>query len=209
MPALPDLRLEFELLQGGFELIAGIDEAGRGAWAGPIAAGMVILPVERFDLATRLRGVRDSKVMSPEKRLFWDEELKKLAVCWSIGMVDAGEVDELGIISSTRLAMRRALQGLEVQPEFLLIDYILLPEVPLPQTALPRGDSSVLSISSASILAKVARDKRMLELERRYPGYGFARHKGYGTAQHREALSELGPSRVHRRSFEPVSRLAN
>lgn len=124
-------------------------------------------------------------------------------------MVDAGEVDELGIISSTRLAMRRALQGLEVQPEFLLIDYILLPEVPLPQTALPRGDSSVLSISSASILAKVARDQRMLELERRYPGYGFARHKGYGTAQHREALSELGPSRVHRRSFEPVSRLAN
>lgn len=209
MPALPDLRLEFELLQGGFELIAGIDEAGRGAWAGPIAAGMVILPVERFDLATRLRGVRDSKVMSPEKRLFWDEELKKLAVCWSIGMVDAGEVDELGIISSTRLAMRRALQGLEVQPEFLLIDYILLPEVPLPQTALPRGDSSVLSISSASILAKVARDQRMLELERRYPGYGFARHKGYGTAQHREALSELGPSQIHRRSFEPVSRLAN
>lgn len=209
MPALPDLRLEFELLQGGFELIAGIDEAGRGAWAGPIAAGMVILPVERFDLATRLSGVRDSKVMSPEKRLFWDEELKKLAVCWSIGMVDAGEVDELGIISSTRLAMRRALQGLEVQPEFLLIDYILLPEVPLPQTALPRGDSSVLSISSASILAKVARDQRMLELERRYPGYGFARHKGYGTAQHREALSELGPSQIHRRSFEPVSRLAN
>jgi ribonuclease HII len=200
----PDLRLEVELHQSGYQLIAGIDEAGRGAWAGPVVAGAIILPLDRFDLANSLHGVRDSKVLSAKQRRFWDETLKRIAISWKVGVATAQEVDTLGLISATRLAMRRAIESLEQMPEFLLIDHLLLTESSIPQTALPRGDVSVLSISAASILAKVARDQSMLEFEKRYPGYGFSRHKGYGTPEHRHALKKLGPCPLHRRSFQPI-----
>lgn len=207
MDERPDLRLEIELHRSGYKLIAGLDEAGRGAWAGPVAAGAIILPVDRFDLANRLDGVRDSKTLSVQKRQFWDNALKKIALSWGVGMVSALEVDTIGLIAATRLAMQRAIELLDLHPEYLLIDHLLLPENSLPQTALPRGDASVLSISSASILAKVARDLRMIEYEDRYPGYGFSRHKGYGTPQHRQELKRLGPSPIHRKSFQPVAEM--
>lgn len=203
----PDMRLESELRKQGFRLIAGIDEAGRGAWAGPVAAGVIILPIDELDLVSKLDGVRDSKMLSPKQRELWNVSLKKIALSWSVGMVSARKVDTLGLIAATRLAMQRAIDGLSLPPEFLLIDHLLLPENSLPQTALPHGDVSVLSISSASIIAKVARDCKMVEYDQQYPGYGFSRHKGYGTPQHQRALKELGPSPLHRKSFQPIAEL--
>ncbi|MGD8849971.1 MAG: ribonuclease HII, partial [Anaerolineales bacterium] len=169
----PDLRLEIELHKHGYHLIAGIDEAGRGAWAGPVAAGVIILPVDRFDLLNQLDGVRDSKTLSGKQRLHWEKSLKQIARAWSVGMASAEQVDTIGLIAATRLAMQRAIDGLSSQPEYLLIDHLLLPENALPQTALPHGDASVLSISSASILAKVARDRKMIQYDQQFPGYGF------------------------------------
>jgi ribonuclease HII len=203
----PDMRLESELRKQGFRLIAGIDEAGRGAWAGPVAAGVIILPVDELDLLSKLDGVRDSKMLSPKQRELWNVSLKKIALSSSVGMVSARKVDTLGLIAATRLAMQRAIDGLSLPPEFLLIDHLLLPENSLPQTALPHGDVSVLSISSASIIAKVARDRKMVEYDQQYPGYGFSRHKGYGTPQHQRALKQLGPSPLHRKSFQPIAEL--
>lgn len=207
MPELPDLRLELDLRQRGYRLIAGIDEAGRGAWAGPVAASAVILPVDRDDLANQLAGVRDSKTLSARQRRLGAETLKRIALAWSVGMVSAQEVDGMGLIPATRLAMQHALDGLDQLPDFLLIDHLLLPDIAIPQTALPRGDASVLSISSASILAKVARDQRMIEYGHKYPEYGFSSHKGYGTLEHQRALKRVGPSPVHRQSFQPVAQL--
>jgi ribonuclease HII len=200
----PDLRLEIELHKHGYQLIAGVDEAGRGAWAGPVAAGVIILPVDRFDLLNRLEGVRDSKTLSKKQRLHWEKLLKQIALAWSVGIASAEQVDSIGLIAATRLAMQRAIDGLASQPEYLLIDHLLLPENALPQTALPRGDASVLSISSASILAKVARDRLMINYDKQFPGYGFCNHKGYGTPEHQKALKKLGPTALHRKSFEPI-----
>jgi ribonuclease HII len=203
----PDLYLEIELHKRGYRMIAGIDEAGRGAWAGPVAAGVIILPVDQNALLEELDGVRDSKLLSAKQRTYWEKYLKKIALAWGVGMVSVKEVDSLGMIRATRLAMQRAIDRLKTPPEFLLIDHLLLPENSLPQTALPHGDVSVLSISSASILAKVARDRKMIAYDRKYPGYGFRNHKGYGTPQHQKALRELGPSVLHRQSFEPIAAL--
>jgi ribonuclease HII len=203
----PDLRLEFELQKGGYRLIAGLDEAGRGAWAGPVAAAVVILPLERFDLLGSLDGVRDSKMLTAKQRSFWDQSLKRIANDWSVGMASAQEVDSLGLIAATRLAMQRAIDELWLSPEFLLIDHLLLPENSLPQAALPKGDVTVLSISSASILAKVARDQVMIKYDQKYPGYGFSHNKGYGTAEHRKALKKLGASPQHRKSYQPIMEL--
>lgn len=200
----PDLQIELELHQKGFKLIAGLDEAGRGAWAGPVAAGVIILPLERFDLLGSLDGVRDSKMLTAKQRSVWDQSLKEIALAWSVGMVSAQQIDSLGLIPATRLAMQRAIDNLPLHPEFLLIDHLLLPENSLPQTALPKGDVSVLSISSASILAKVARDRVMIEYDRTYPGYGFSHNKGYGTPEHQRALKQLGPSAQHRKSYQPI-----
>jgi ribonuclease HII len=200
----PDLRLEIELHEHGYQLIAGVDEAGRGAWAGPVAAGVIILPVDRFDLLNRLEGVRDSKTLSKKQRLHWEKLLKQIALAWSVGIASAEQVDSIGLIAATRLAMQRAIDGLASQPEYLLIDHLLLPENALLQTALPRGDASVLSISSASILAKVARDRLMINYDKQFPGYGFCNHKGYGTPEHQKALKKLGPTALHRKSFEPI-----
>ncbi|MEE8121662.1 MAG: ribonuclease HII [Anaerolineales bacterium] len=203
----PDLVLEMALHNDGIAIIAGIDEAGRGAWAGPVVAAAVVLPLERSNLKSELDGVRDSKLLSAHQRSHWAGIILETATTIGVGQATAGEVDTLGLIPATRSAMIRAIYELDPSPDHLLIDHILLPESELPQTALPRGDAIVLSISAASIIAKVTRDNIMIEIGERYPGYGFPRHKGYGTSVHREALAALGPSPVHRRSFTPIAAL--
>ena len=199
----PDLSREFLLWQQGISLIAGLDEAGRGAWAGPVSAAAVILSPAP-DLVERLKGVRDSKQMTARQRTFWAGRIREVALAWGVGFASCQEIDAAGILPATRLAMQRALDQLELAPEYLLLDAVRLPAVDLPQTALIKGDCKVLSIAAASVLAKTERDRTMLALDSAFPGYGFARHKGYGTAVHRAALASLGPCAEHRRSFRPI-----
>jgi ribonuclease HII len=203
LPERPDLSLEQALWSAGIERVGGIDEAGRGAWAGPVAAAVVVLP-PAMEIYQLLAGVRDSKQMSPAQRDHWAGEIKTAALAWSVSFASNREIDELGILPATRLAAQRALAHLPIQPDHLLVDYLALPEISLPQTALVKGDARSLSIAAASVLAKTARDALMIELDRAHPGYGFARHKGYGTAAHREALLALGLCPLHRASYEPV-----
>jgi ribonuclease HII len=197
----PDLSFELGLWGKGLLALAGLDEAGRGAWAGPVAAGAVILPRDPAVLQ-RLHGVRDSKLMTPRQRTLWAEHIRGEAVAWGVGMADNFEIDLLGIVPATRLAMLRALQQLQVAPQYLLVDALRLPDIDIPQAALIKGDRKVLSISAASVLAKTGRDECLCAMEETYPGYGFARHKGYGTRQHQEALAQLGLCESHRRSFQ-------
>lgn len=204
-PLWPDLSLEIALWEQGLERVAGIDEAGRGALAGPVAAAALILPTAAT-LTEKLHGVRDSKQMTPAERKIWAARLRRLAVAWGIGFASHAEVDALGILPATRLAMQRALAALSPPPQHLLIDHLLLPEVEIPQTALTKGDARSLSIAAASILAKTARDALLVALEDEFPGYGFKAHKGYGTQQHLLALRDLGPCPIHRRSFTPVKK---
>lgn len=202
----PSLQYEKRLWSGGFAFIAGLDEAGRGCWAGPVAAAAVILP-KKAGIEKILTGVRDSKQMTATQRAKWAEVIRCTALCFGVGYSTNEEIDERGILAATRLAMVRALNELDPQPQFLLLDYLVLPGLDLPQIGLVKGDGHVLSIAAASILAKTSRDECMMEMEQKYPGYGFARHKGYGTQQHRDAMDKLGLSRIHRRSFAPVRKM--
>ena len=196
----PDLRLEKRLWRSGLENIAGMDEAGRGALAGPVTVGAVILPnVPR--LSSTLSGVRDSKQMTPPQRARWAAAIQQTARAWSLGWASANEIDSLGISAATRLASERALAALPLLPNHLLTDFLLKPDTDLPITSLVKGDQKSLSIASASVLAKTARDAVMCELDEQYPGYGLARHKGYGTIVHREAIERLGHSPIHRKTF--------
>jgi ribonuclease HII len=200
LPPEPDLSFELELWQAGLMRVAGIDEAGRGALAGPVAAAAVILP-QTMEVIGLLKGVRDSKQMTPKQRETAREWILQYAAAWGVGFATPEEIDQLGIVPATRLAAWRALGQLLPYPDHLLLDYLFLPDVSIPQTALIKGDCRSLSIAAASILAKTSRDALMRELDLRYPGYGFAAHKGYGTLAHRGALLRLGPSPVHRLSF--------
>lgn len=204
IPAAPDLRFEGSLWAGGVLRVAGLDEAGRGAWAGPVSAGAVILP-PLPEIAASLSQVRDSKEMSPAQRAFWAEEIKTHAYAWGIGFAGNDEIDQMGIVPATRLAMQRAVANLAAAPQHLLIDALRLPAIDLPQTALVKGDARSLSIAAASVLAKTARDAVMVQLAEQYPAYSFARNKGYGTAAHWAALQSTGPCPVHRFSFAPVA----
>jgi len=206
IPEHPDLKFETPLWQSGKLCVAGLDEAGRGAWCGPVAAGAVALP-PLAEMETRLLGVRDSKQMSAAQRAHWAGEIKAVALAWGVGFASAEEIDVLGILPATRLAMQRALEALSHPPQHLLIDALKLPGVPLPQTALIKGDARSLSIAAASVLAKTSRDDLLVEYDHIYPGYGFARHKGYGTAAHRAALEQLKPCPIHRKTFAPVKNL--
>jgi ribonuclease HII len=205
----PDLFYELELLRSGCKLIAGVDEAGRGSWAGPVVAAAVVLPIQRFDLAYRLNGVQDSKQMTPAQRAIWFSSIQELAQATAIGFATAQEIDRLGLSAATRKAMQRAITQLGIEPQHLLIDHIRLPEVDLPQTAITHGDARIFSIAAASVIAKVARDRAMVAFSRRYPGYGFEAHKGYGTSAHRLALQRLGPCEIHRGSYTPVGDCTN
>ena len=198
---LPTLKYEEDLWQSGLNHIAGFDEAGRGALAGPVAVAAVILPPNPR-LTWTLSGVRDSKQMTPLQRETWAVRIKSVALAWRVEFASVDEIDQLGIARGTRLAAARALDNLTVPPEYLLLDFRLgLPESPLPQTALVKGDQLSLSIAAASVLAKTTRDALMRELDAQYPGYGLEQNKGYGTQAHRSALMRLGYSMVHRKSF--------
>jgi ribonuclease HII len=205
LPKQPTLEFELALWARGVEWVAGLDEAGRGAWSGPVCAGAVTLPHDPAVLE-RLSGVRDSKQMSRKARDVWAGRIRAEAMGWGVGFASNEEIDALGILPATRLAMERALVQCEtgVNPQHLLIDAVRLPGVAIAQTALIKGDARVLSIAAASVLAKTARAQVMTELDALYPGYGFALHKGYGTKTHQEALLRLGPCAAHRRSFAPV-----
>lgn len=201
---IPTLDYEQHWWAAGYCHVAGLDEAGRGAWAGPVVAAAVILPPGGADLLSALAGVRDSKVLSARQREACLAAIEAHALAWAVGAVPATEIDRLGIVPATRQAMAQALHALSLPPDCLLIDHLRLPALSLPQVSLPKGDARVLSIAAASIVAKVSRDRMMVELDGQWPGYGFGRHKGYGTAQHRAALAALGPCAAHRRSFAPV-----
>ena len=203
-PERPALDHELALAKQGYRLIAGVDEAGRGAWAGPVYAAAALLPVEQPDLLDALDGVKDSKQLSPRRRETLLEIVAQVALSVGVGNATAREIDELGIVAATRLAMMRALDKLSPSPEALIVDYMELPGVALPQRSLPKADQRCLSVAAASIAAKVSRDRWMVELDKQYPGYGFAQHKGYGTAAHRWALAKLGPSPIHRMSWAPL-----
>jgi len=199
---LPNLDHENELKSQGYELIAGIDEVGRGALAGPVVAGAVILP-HPVDLSW-FGLVRDSKELNYRKRESLFDLISKEAVAVGIGIIPPKVIDSINILKATRLAMMQAVEKLPRQPNFLLIDRLSLSQCPIPQRGITRGDKSCLSIACASIIAKVTRDRIMEELDIMYPGYGFARHKGYGTRKHISCLQKLGPSPIHRLYFAPV-----
>lgn len=194
---------EEKLLEAqGYRLVAGIDEVGRGALAGPVAAAAVILPC---DVDVHWLGqVKDSKQLSPSNRELLFGYIQGVSVAIGIGISDHDVIDAHGIAKATRLAMKSAVEQLTPQPQYLIIDYIRLPEVSIPQKGITGGDSLCLSIACASIIAKVARDRLMVEFDRVYQGYGLARHKGYGTEEHLSCLKKLGPCPIHRRSFRPL-----
>ena len=198
----PDLTHE-QQLWSAYKYIAGLDEAGRGALAGPVCVGAVILPNDNPLLALTLSGVRDSKQLTPRKRLQLMPRIKESALAWSIGSASAKEIDWMGIVPATRLAASRALDMFSIVPNFLLTDFRLeLPEMDISQTALVKGDQRSLSIACASILAKTARDVQMIALEEKHPEYGFSRHKGYGTFWHRQKIAQLGYIPIHRKTFK-------
>jgi ribonuclease HII len=231
MRAEPDLALETRLWRSGLSYVAGLDEAGRGALAGPVAVGAVMLPkalAALRPLQTRhetqlaiprsasarsminpgtcavrdLRGVRDSKQMTPLQRELVVPRIQQTALAWGVGFASAQEIDACGIVHAARLAALRALETLGIIPEYLLTDFRLeLPELDVDQTALVRGDVCCLSIAAASVLAKTARDALMREMDMRVPGYGLAAHKGYGTLAHRRAVQRMGRSPIHRKTF--------
>ncbi|MCS7286217.1 MAG: ribonuclease HII [Anaerolineae bacterium] len=201
--------LEKKLLGKGYCYIAGVDEAGRGAWAGPVVAGAVILPLDNPEICSALAEVCDSKKLRPEKREELFELISSLAVSWGAGFVPPERINRVGIARATREAMALAISQLNPPPQFLLIDYFRLPEISIPQEAVTSGDALCLSIAAASIIAKVLRDQWMAVMEELFPGYGFSEHKGYGTPQHWEALKRLGPCPIHRLSFAPLKLLHN
>lgn len=200
------LALEQAIWQKGIKTVAGIDEAGRGAWAGPVSAAVVVLP-NHPQIERTLAGVRDSKQMTARQREHWAEEIKSAALAWSVGMVSAAEIDAIGILPATRAAMTRAIEGLPILPEHFLFDFIHWKNCPYPGERLVRGESQSLSIAAASVLAKTARDRLMRELDEEYGTYGFARHKGYGTALHQAAIHQFGLCPLHRRSYKITATL--
>ena len=198
----PSFIEEEELLSRGIRLIAGVDEVGRGSIAGPVVAAAVIMP-DGFK-ASWLDEVRDSKQLRPAKREILANHIRKTAISFGVGVVNHRLIDTLGIVRASRMAMKQAVDRLSPGPEHLLIDYLRLPEVPLPQKGIIDGDCRCFSIACASIVAKVARDEMMVRLDRLFSGYRLAENKGYCTEEHLAGLSRLGPSPIHRRSFQPV-----
>ena len=181
-------------------MLGGIDEAGRGAWAGPVSAAVVILPADP-SLVDQLHGVRDSKQMTPRQREAWALRIRAAAQAWGVGYASAAEIDSIGILPATRLAAMRALECLTCHPEHLITDYLKIPATSTPQTPLVKGDRRSLSVAAASVLAKTSRDDLMRLYEADFPDYGFSRHKGYGTLIHRQAIQRCGLCAIHRHSF--------
>jgi ribonuclease HII len=202
----PSFAEERALKSQGYTFIAGVDEVGRGALMGPVVAAAVILP-QSFRAPWKNR-IRDSKQLKPEAREYLFNFIKDIAISVGIGESSNEVIDSIGIAKATKLAMMAAIKQLEPAPQYLLIDYVHLEEISLPQKGIKHGDSLVFSIACASIIAKVTRDRLVTEMDKDYPGYGFAEHKGYGTEEHMKCLREKGPCRLHRRSFSPVAEIA-
>lgn len=199
MRARPDLSLEAAITSGP---VCGVDEAGRGPWAGPVSAGAVIL-----DPACVPDGLNDSKKLTERARNLLEPQIKASALAWGVGFATVEEIDSLNILQATGLAMRRAVEALAIKPAHALVDGNYRFVLPCPVTPVVGGDGKSLSIAAASILAKVARDRLMVEMDGLHPGYGFAGHKGYHAASHVAALARLGPSAIHRRSWAPIKAL--
>src|SRR5688572_27495652 len=194
------LEHEKQLRARGFSIIAGIDEAGRGPLAGPVVAAAVILPI-RY----RHKVLRDSKQLNHKQReKLYDELVGHTEITWAAAAVEVEEIDRINILRATHAAMRLAMEQLAIAPDHVLIDGLPVRDFPRPQTALVKGDAISFSIAAASIIAKVTRDRLMLDLDRQYPAYGFAQHKGYSTGLHLERLRQHGPCPIHRRTFLPV-----
>ncbi len=198
----PNSKRENALYRAGHTYVAGADEAGRGAWAGPIVAAAVVLPPR-----VRIPGIRDSKQLSPAMRERLSARIIEIAVAYQICAIAPVEIDRVGIGEANRAALRHALTTMGVAPTFALVDALPIGRMPFGTDAIIRGDAQVVSIAAASIVAKVSRDRMMRSLHQRYPNYGFVRHKGYGTLQHRMALQRHGISAVHRRSFAPMAQM--
>ena len=189
----------FELAcqRSGYKQVAGIDEAGRGALAGPVIAAAVILPIH-----CDIKGLKDSKQLSPKQRARLFDEIHDVAVSVGVGAADHQVIDRVNILQATLLAMQAAVEKLTPQPDYLLVDGVNLPEMRIAGEAIPKGDSRSYSIAAASIIAKTTRDRLMVEADRTYPDYGFPKHKGYPTFQHRQAIAQFGASEIHRRTFK-------
>lgn len=196
---IDNYKYERELREKGITLIAGVDEVGRGPLVGPVVAACCILP-EKFNLD----GLTDSKKLSEKKRDYFFEEIKRQAISYGIGVVSAKKIDEVNIYEATKIAMKEAISNMPVKPEHILIDAMPL-ELDIPTTSIIKGDLKSITISAASVLAKVTRDRMLYELDKEYPMYDFKNNKGYGTKKHLEAIESFGVIDEHRRSYSPVS----
>jgi len=209
---VPHWQNELQLCFGGHMLVAGVDEAGRGAWAGPLVAGAVIFPnphelgiaSSAADLSDELAALRDSKMLTENVREQLLDAIESSAQAVGVGIVSPALIDAIGIGPSNRLAMARAIRDLPLRPDYLVIDAFRLPLMPIQQRPIIKGDAICMSIAAASVVAKVTRDRIMRSLDEEYPGYNFARHKGYGTTVHAEAILREGVTPVHRKSFAPI-----
>ena len=199
------LSYEESLRDHGYGMIAGVDEVGRGSWAGPIVAAAVILPLHLPNISVLLATVNDSKKLTPAQRQDAFQQIMNSGASVALGWSSHHVVDAVGLGAANQRALKRAVKNLPAMPHALLVDYFRLSDCSLAQLCLPHGDSLSLSIAAASIVAKVVRDRWMVSCDRRYPAYGFASHKGYGTRTHHEALKCHGPCKLHRRSFAPVA----
>ena len=197
---IDNYKYEKELLKKGITLIAGVDEVGRGPLVGPVVAACCILP-EKFNL----EGLTDSKKLNEKKRDYFYEEIKKQAISYGIGIIDEKKIDEVNIYEATKLAMIEAIKNMDIKPEHILIDAMPL-ELDIPTTSIIKGDLKSITISAASVLAKVTRDRMLLELEKKYPMYDFKNNKGYPTKKHLAALSKYGIIAEHRKSYGPVKK---
>ncbi len=194
---MPDFEIEKEAIKNGFKLVCGVDEAGRGPLAGPVCAAAVILPLD-----AEIEGLNDSKKLSEKKREALFDIIKEKAISYSVAFASVEEIEEFNILEATYLAMNRAIDGLEIKPDFALIDGNRMPKgISVPAFTVIKGDALSCSIAAASILAKVTRDRLLLEYDKEYPEYNFKKHKGYGTKEHTEAILKYGPSPIHRLSF--------
>lgn len=204
-----DLAAEKKVFNLGYKLVAGLDEAGRGPLAGPVVAACVIVDQNFIIPPGDLELVADSKKLSAKKRNLIFRAIREKALAVEIGVVDSADIDKINILQASFLAMRRALKKSPLKPDYVLLDGGLkIPKLNLPQTAIIQGDATVWTVAAASIVAKVSRDWIMEEMDKKYPGYRFAKHKGYGTKEHLEKIKELGPCPIHRLSFAPLKKTA-
>ena len=187
---------EYERKHSDCEYICGVDEVGRGPFAGPVMTGAVILPKD-----CEILYLNDSKKLSPKRREALYDEIINKALAWSVARVEPERIDEINILQATLEAMREAVFKLEIKPDIILVDAVHIPDIDIPQESIVKGDAKSLSIAAASVVAKVTRDRVMTEYAKEYPGYGFEKNMGYGTAEHREALGTLGATPIHRRTF--------